>query len=567
VEEFLHGHPGRSRLGALLTAVERAVARGDRSVVLVSGEAGANAAWIAAASYLLPPALVRRTSFTTYHRRPAHSPFHLVGTVPGADLGPQPAQAFALFDFVGGGASEQEVHPLAELLASLGPVAVRGLWRQAVALPAGEGASLDAWHAPLAAAAAAAGRRLPPADLDAAVRWFGQQSRRLDPRQASTLAESLLGQAGADDRQVRAIIGASHAAGAGGLVQGLDGLEAHLVRAQLERIAAGAGTGDDRPAVSPAAREGAARSCASLLASAEPGGALALLRWADAAGVDLDRRAVTRAGARLARRLAAEGPGADLGEPLRAAVLGRPALRDGLLEELAGLAERDRRAASAVLAGRWEDMLAGVDLSAEPGLEELRLLGEGRRRPERRIEVLEELLARPPGRRPARSLPLDDLWPEGGWSVEEARRALPLIEESGVDPAPAPAWLADALRRPPPPGDAEGWESYLHLCGALARSRLRPRLPKAAETVLGRAEWLASFRRAPASPEAAGRELDQLAGAREGVEAGSPERALIDAALADARRRGPWSARLRRRLGRLARRPGGARGEGTGRGR
>jgi GTPase-associated protein 1, N-terminal domain type 2/GTPase-associated protein 1, middle domain/GTPase-associated protein 1, C-terminal domain len=565
VEEFLHGHPGRSRLAALLTAVERAVARGDRSVVLVSPGAGANAAWIAAASYLLPPALVRRTSFTTYHRRPAHSPFHLVGTVPGADLGPQPAQAFALFDFVGGRGAELEVHPLAELLASLGPVAARGLWRQAVALPTGEAAPLDAWHAPLAAAAAAAGHRLPRAHLEAAVRWFAEQSGRLDPRQASALADALLGQAGADDRQVRAIIGAVHGAGAGGLVQGLDGLEAHLVRAQLERVAAGAGTGDDGPAVSPAGREGAARHCASLLASAEPGGTLALLRWADAAGVELDGQAVAGGGARLARRLAADGPGAGLREPLRAAAVNRPALREGLLEELAGLVERDPRAASAVLAGRWDGLLAGVDLAAQPGLEELRLLGEGRRHPERRIEVLEELLARPPGRRPAGSLPLEELWPEGGWSVEEAGRALPLIEESGVDPGAAAAWLAEALQKAPPPRDARAWECYRHLCGALAESRLRPLLPEAAEPVLGRAEWLASFRQAPA--EAAGRELDELAEAREGVQAGSPERALIDAALAEARRRGPWPARLRRRLARLAGRTGTARGGGTGGGR
>jgi GTPase-associated protein 1, N-terminal domain type 2/GTPase-associated protein 1, C-terminal domain/GTPase-associated protein 1, middle domain len=567
VEEFLRGHPERSRLAALLTAVERAVARGERTVVLVSAEAGANAAWIAAASYLLPPALVRRTSFTTYHRRPAHSPFHLVGTVPGADLGSQPAHVFALFDFVRGRGSELEVHPLAELLASLGPVAAHDLWRQAVVLPTRGGASLDAWHAPLAAAAAAAGRRLSRAHLDAAVRWFAEQSDRLDPRQASTLAEALLGQAGADDRQVRAIIGAVHGARAGGLVEGLDGLEALLVRAQLERVAAGAGTGDDRPAVSPAAREGAARHCASLLASAEPPAALALLRWADAAGLELGRPAVTGAGARLARRLAREGPGADLREPLRAAVLGRQALREGLLEELARRVERDPRAASAVLAGRWDGLLALVDLAAQPGLEELRLLGEGRRHPERRIEVLGELLARPPGRRPARSLPLDELWPEGGWSVEEARWALPLFEEPGVDPGPAAAWLADALHRAPPPGDAEAWEGYRDLCGALAGSRLRPLLPEAAEPVLGRAEWLAAFRKAPASAEAAARQVDELAEAREGVEAGSPERALIEAALAEARRRRPWPARLRRRLRRLAGRPAGTPRGGSGSGR
>ena len=41
--------------------------------------------FIAAVSYLLPEALVRGMSFTTYHRRPAYCSMHLIGTLPDRD--------------------------------------------------------------------------------------------------------------------------------------------------------------------------------------------------------------------------------------------------------------------------------------------------------------------------------------------------------------------------------------------------------------------------------------------------------------------------------------------------
>ena len=337
VDEFLRRHPGRPRLPAMLTAVAAAVSSGRRSVVLVSADTGANAAWIAAASYLLPPALVRRMSFTTYHRRPAYSPYDLVGTVPGCDLGSEAAEAFALFDFVEGTCSELDVHPLTELLAAVGPAGGRGLWQQAEAMAGGDGGSLDAWYPPVAAAAALLGRRLPQAHYDAAVRWFVDQAGRgaLDPGPAAALAEALLGHAGAGDRQLREIIAGVHVAGAGRLVQGLDGLEAHLVRDELERVAASGGRGGpELPRVSPAARERAARDCAQLLAAAEPPGVLALLRWAAGAGLELGDQVVAGTGERLARELAAGGPDAGLQGELWAAISTWAPLRHGLLEEL-----------------------------------------------------------------------------------------------------------------------------------------------------------------------------------------------------------------------------------------
>jgi GTPase-associated protein 1, N-terminal domain type 2/GTPase-associated protein 1, middle domain/GTPase-associated protein 1, C-terminal domain len=359
VDEFLRRHPGRPRLPALLTAVASSVSSGERSVVLVSADTRANAAWIAAASYLLPPALVDRMSFTTYHRRPGYSPFDLVGTVPGCDLGSEPLEAFALFDFVEGRSSDLDVHPLTELLAAVGPGAGRSLWRQARALAGGDPGSLDAWLSPVAAAAALLGRRLPQAHYDGAVRWFVEQTGRgqLDPGQASAVAEALLGHAGAEDRQLREIISGVHGAGAGGLVQGLDGLEAHLVRAELERVGAARGGGPELPRVSPAARDRAARDCARLLAAAEPPGALALLRWAAGAGLELGDQVVAGTGERLARQLAACGPDAGLQRELRAAISTRPPLRRGLQEELGRLADRDPEVVQTVLGGGWGGLL------------------------------------------------------------------------------------------------------------------------------------------------------------------------------------------------------------------
>jgi hypothetical protein len=355
VDEFLRRHPGKPMLPALLTAVASTVSSGERSVVLVSTDTSANAAWIAAASYLLPPALVHRMSFTTYHRRPGYSRFDLVGTVPGCDLGQEAFEAFALFDFVEGRWSEVDVHPLTELLAAVGPAAGRTLWQQAEALAGGDPGSLDAWYSPVAAAAALLGRRLPQAHYDAAVRWFVEQTGRgaLDPGQASALAEALLSHAGAEDRQLREIIAGVHGAGAGGLVPGLDGLEAHLVRAELERVAAARGGGPELPRVSPAARDRAVRDCARLLAAAEPPGALALLRWAAGAGVELGDEVVAGIGEQLARQLGAGGRDAGLQRELWAAISTRPPLRRGLLEELGRLADRDPEVVSRVLGG-WD---------------------------------------------------------------------------------------------------------------------------------------------------------------------------------------------------------------------
>jgi hypothetical protein len=100
---FLDRQPHRNQATALLTAAGLAQGRGTRSVLVVAESADEVAAWFAVISYLLPPRLVRRLSFSTYLTRPSRSRLHLLGTVTetNLDLGPAAAEMFYLFDFPG----------------------------------------------------------------------------------------------------------------------------------------------------------------------------------------------------------------------------------------------------------------------------------------------------------------------------------------------------------------------------------------------------------------------------------------------------------------------------------
>ncbi|MDN3352215.1 hypothetical protein [Actinomadura sp. DC4] len=73
-----------ARLAALLDAVTAALAEGHGRVVLVAGDAGLIARWIALLSYSLPAGLAAHLSFTTYTADPESAPQLVVGTVPDA---------------------------------------------------------------------------------------------------------------------------------------------------------------------------------------------------------------------------------------------------------------------------------------------------------------------------------------------------------------------------------------------------------------------------------------------------------------------------------------------------
>lgn len=91
-------------LPAFFTAVENALATGRR-IVLVEPESEGVARWVALASLILPPALVLRFSFCTYHKNPERSGALLVGTTADSQFQFAPQQIrfqYFVLDFVKG---------------------------------------------------------------------------------------------------------------------------------------------------------------------------------------------------------------------------------------------------------------------------------------------------------------------------------------------------------------------------------------------------------------------------------------------------------------------------------
>jgi GTPase-associated protein 1, N-terminal domain type 2/GTPase-associated protein 1, C-terminal domain/GTPase-associated protein 1, middle domain len=482
VQGFLRRHPGADRLPALLTAAVAAVA-GERPVVLVSHDTEDNACWIAALSYLLPGSVVERLSFTTYHRRPTYCPFHVVGTLAGAEL-PE-ADGCALFDFVGERSSEVTPHPMAALLAAAGPRLAGELWRRVEALAGGGEASPDAWHGPAAAAASTLGIRLSAADVIAASDWFvAQPGRGLpDPALAAMAAEALLAHASGDPRRQAAIGAAARRTGVGNRVAGLDSLEERLIEDELSSVAAGGARGWAPELDSPRLQAHAGRRCEELLAAAAPVSALGLLQWAASRGVPIGEAALVACGGGLADRLGEAGGARQV----RAALADWPAVRRGLAGELARRAGADAEGVTRLFEGELSVLLDEPELAAVPFLGDLRVLRDAGRDPGRRVAALAAMLADRPGPRPAAQLEdvLPRLWPDRRWRVIDAIQALGVMPQRLHTSPVLARWLTAPLLAAPDPEDARAWDSYCHLGRVVAAHPVRVVLPDEVTAQLG----------------------------------------------------------------------------------
>jgi hypothetical protein len=483
VHGFLGGHPEAGRLPALLTAAAAAVA-GGRAVVLVSHDTEDNACWIAAISYLLPDALVQGMSFTTYHRRPDYCPFHVIGTL--ADAGRSDAlEGFAIFDFVNGECSQTAAHPLAELLAVVGPRGAQELWRRCEELADGPAASLDELHGPAAAAAATLGVRLGVADVGAASDWFVASAERARPSTGLTamVAEVLLGHNAGDVRRLGPIVAAVRRIGAGDETTGLAAVEERLIDQELAAVAAGGTAGWVQRMDAPGLREHARRRCESLLTEAPPARLLGLLRWAHERGVPIGEPVLVERGSGLATRFRETGSGRDLQDALAA----WPALRRGMVEGLAHLAGDDPDALPRLFDGEFGALLDEPEVAALPVLDDLRLTRDARRSPSRRIAALAAMLSDRPG--PRRPVQLEDvlarLWPDGRWQVVDAIQALGVVPARLQESPALVDWLAPLVLHPPDSADGDRWDDYRLLCRSLAAHPIRNGLPAAAQDLLG----------------------------------------------------------------------------------
>jgi GTPase-associated protein 1, N-terminal domain type 2/GTPase-associated protein 1, C-terminal domain/GTPase-associated protein 1, middle domain len=482
VRAFLEGRGESGWLAALLSAAERAVNGQDR-VILVSADAEENAFWIAAVSYLLPGPVARRMSFTTYHRRPNYSPFHLTGTLEGPEE--DWASGFAVFDFVHGRCSSERAEPAADLLARVGPELADQMWEQVAALAGSLPATLEECHGALAAAGAALGIPLIALDLRAAIDWYAGQAENLPPDLACLVAEGLLSAAIGEGSQLRAVVAGVRRSGAGDLLPGLGELEAGLVDQELDRVLAGERSGELPLSIeSPAVLHQARRRCREALRTADVGPVLGLLRWAQAAHIEIEDAALKACGQRLAGELLAMA-----GEPgVQEVTSAWLPLRAGIVSYLARAAHDDPGLVLEALS-EASRILRPEDFSAEPVLGTMRLIVEGRIRPERRVSVLTAILGSPES---GWEGSLEDLvgllWPEGKWLVEDARHLVRIADQAWLTSAGISRWVSAALVDVPPGDDPAGWQQYRRLCIDLFSHSLRGLLSSAAQQVLEAAE-------------------------------------------------------------------------------
>jgi hypothetical protein len=166
VDRFLAPSDRSDHLAALVTAAEAAVMRQGRSIVIIEADSTAAAQWIAAISFLLPPALARRMSFTTYRHRPEYSDAHVIATLPDSDfdLDDSTFHSYVVFDAASGRISDVTPDPAATLLVRAGAVAAARLWDRAGGLVDLTGFSLEQCRPVLVAAAVL--ERIPFSDSD-----------------------------------------------------------------------------------------------------------------------------------------------------------------------------------------------------------------------------------------------------------------------------------------------------------------------------------------------------------------------------------------------------------------
>lgn len=151
LDRFFRAGGREAYLPAFFTAVESALATGRR-VVLVEPESEGVARWVALATLILPPALVLRFSFCTYHKDPERSGALLVGTTADSQFAFAPQQMrfqYFVLDFVKGRFSPTpETSPFGGALHAAwqagGVRALRGLSERLTALaPEAEPADLS----------------------------------------------------------------------------------------------------------------------------------------------------------------------------------------------------------------------------------------------------------------------------------------------------------------------------------------------------------------------------------------------------------------------------------------
>jgi hypothetical protein len=444
VDRFLAAESDVDLTARLLTATEQAVIQERRSVILVVPEVTTAVHWIAALSYLLPPAMARRMAFMTYHRRPDQVRSHVVATLPDSDLELSEA-AFRdnlLFDLCSGRTSEVAAHPAAQLAAQAGVAGSEQLWQEARRWVASEPDTLDEWHAALAVSALLHERPLATDDLDPLLAWLSQQGQSSEPDVVQCVVNGVLEHHGMRPEHLRPLADAARRLGA---EDTLTRVERRAVETELTRL--GSGAEPLRTGVGPStrgSREFAAQRCTELLTRADDAAtALALIDWAgETVPQDLPPAEVLRT---CAHDLLGPELLAHPEQQLLDVLTGDPALMAGALEFLDEISPQQPPQVQQVLGLALREAAGRAGVALPPGLRWMVLVELGRGSDENRYERLADELAGDP--KLAGQL-LYELWPEGRWPVADALGILPQLTDEEVRHEPWSGWLSGTCLRP-----------------------------------------------------------------------------------------------------------------------
>ena len=478
--DFLDCGSRREQLAALLTAAENAVLRGGRPVVIVHPETVEAARWIAAISFLLPPAVARRLSFSTYHHNPDYIDVHVIATLPDSDfdLSEGSFRSYVVLDEAAGRISDVTPEPAADLLVRVGPGRAAALWERAERLARVTGDALADWHPALIMAAILDGPEVTTADLDVLSRSLLQDAALVSPGQHAVVLRAFMGSPAFRPRHLEALAGMARLAGDHAVHVSI---EQAVVDEELRRVVdpAEADVSTGIPVETAEGREFAARRCAELLADASAPVAVSLLGWSTDLGLELPADALYACGQHVLGPRLVAGPDEDtLG-----VLAGAGPLIAGALDHLAEVGGQEPEAVVRALTAGLDDMASEARVSLPDALREPALIAAARRHPENRITALRQFLARDQGDGPRLSeYLLTGVWPEGRWTAAEALAAVQVLGPEQILGEPVSGWMVRAVMEPP---RDEGYlSSYRRLCQVLNTAGLAEMLPEEARSRL-----------------------------------------------------------------------------------
>ena len=478
VSDFLRDPVRAALLPALLSAADDAVQTERRRVLLVAHTAGEVATWVAALSYLLPPATVGRMSFATYEDDPRYGRAHVTGTVPAGADAADPT-TYHLFDLVTGRGAEIVPHPLARILSGVDVADAASAWRRILRLAAGDERSFDDWL-PVAAAGLTTWPQGPEAARDepiAVAAWLGVHAARLargdvEEIGGATLVQLTVGEAAAGRQTAAALAGLARAAGAAGAAEFLARIEcrtvdllfgAHVPVPPEMRIQTDRG------------RAHATRVVSDQVHQVPAAASAALLDWAAAAGIAVAEASCGQAGERIIGPALLLGPaGPEVARTLDA----WPPLRAGVARYLdaVGADELDRMVAA--FQDGLADRLAAELRGAGHGVRQALIVARTRSQRLDPVAALHELYGVPGGSpEPPTEHLLELLFAGRPWTAAVALRILDALGDRRAASPPIVSRLAVVVAAEP---SAESWPAHLALCVRLSRSPVLPMLPEPA---------------------------------------------------------------------------------------